>query len=54
MKKKKTALIVSMVFFVIVLVMTLTSSKAETFHSVEQEEVLQIEEWMTDEQTWKL
>ena len=53
MKKKKVGIIVTATLIAIVLVMTITRSKAETFHSVEQEDVLQIEEWMIDEQTWK-
>ena len=54
MKKKKIGIIVAATLFALILVTTLTSSKAEAFHSVEEEEVLQLEEWMIDEQTWKI
>nr|WP_321353748.1 hypothetical protein [uncultured Draconibacterium sp.] len=54
MKKKKIGIIVAATLFAIILVTSLTSSKAESFHSVEQEEGLQIEEWMIDGQTWKI
>ncbi|MDX8339055.1 hypothetical protein SLH46_07660 [Draconibacterium sp. IB214405] len=54
MKKKKIGIIVTVSLFALILVTTLTSSKAETFHSAEEEEVLQLEDWMIDEQTWKI
>lgn len=53
MRKKKIGIILTVSLFAMILVTTLTSSKSETFHSIEQEDVLQIEEWMIDEQTWK-
>ena len=53
MKKDKIAIITTLTLYAIVLLLTISKSKAEPFHSVEQEDVLHIEAWMMDEQTWK-